>query len=503
MKKLSKQIVGQVISNSFIFAIMVLLFTPRFQNDIDIVMQAILYGVQGESMSRLVFSNIFLGVVLELAVSIMPAVPWYLVFHYLVTYIALVVIGYITVMRNDSIAGKTCAFVISVFAGYECYVTPSYMKTAALLCVAGVYLLFYTISIKEKKVFMQALGVMLLVTSSMICFSVFCIVGLISGVGIIAVILVDREQKVYVKENIILLVVLVLVIFGFKLVDTALYATGDEWNRTVEYSDVIEKVYGYGYPAYEERTSTDYEVNKEQYDAIVKGFFVTEDNYQFDVLKSIAAEKKAISVDVIDEYFKSVPIGMFKVGMFYLYIILIVIYMLSEGEKNYVILGIVTALMLITYFFWYINYANTTLWVHFMTFMPICILLLIGMKDLQIAEKEYIWSYIAILLVVMYVFLGEDTAYRARNSDFEVLAGVEEERAYVIDLTGYLKHSTVWETYETDLLKTGNIYVGNGIYGLWPSYMRYTSMPYPEQGYGLPWIYNSSNIAVLDMYRPR
>ena len=128
------------------------MFYPRFHSDLDILMQSSIYGVSGVSSSYILYSNILLGKILTVFVSILPNVPWYMVFHYVLIFISLFVITYITVKRNKSVTGKVLAAVTVAFIGYECYVEPNYMKTSVLLCVSAAYLLY-----KGEKIIMVSI----------------------------------------------------------------------------------------------------------------------------------------------------------------------------------------------------------------------------------------------------------------------------------------------------------------------------------------------------------
>ena len=108
--------------------------------------------------------------------------------------------------------------------------------------------------------------------------------------------------------------------------------------------------------------------NEEQYNAITKGFFVTEGNYQFEVLRGIADERREVSWDTLGRFFKAVPISLFQVGMFYIYIILIVIYLLAINKQKVLIPAIATGIMVMQYIFLYINYADSSSWIGVVVF---------------------------------------------------------------------------------------------------------------------------------------
>ena len=67
--------------NMAALGILLLLFYPRFESELDIIMQALLYGINGTYSSHLLFSNVVLGKVLDICMTGLPMIPWYIVFH--------------------------------------------------------------------------------------------------------------------------------------------------------------------------------------------------------------------------------------------------------------------------------------------------------------------------------------------------------------------------------------------------------------------------------------
>ena len=61
-----------------------------------------------------------------------------------------IVISYIIISRNDNSVGHMIAMIVAVFIGYECYIMPVYIKTAAVLTAASFMLWWYLYQAKEK-----------------------------------------------------------------------------------------------------------------------------------------------------------------------------------------------------------------------------------------------------------------------------------------------------------------------------------------------------------------
>lgn len=127
-----------VVMNVIVMFLLMLLFYAKYNSEMDVFMQTLLYGTSGTGtpMSHLVFINVIAGGVLDLLIKIAPGVAWYTVMHYAGTLAALISISYVFVNRyGKTRVCKILATVISIFVGYECYITPMYMKTTILLAV--------------------------------------------------------------------------------------------------------------------------------------------------------------------------------------------------------------------------------------------------------------------------------------------------------------------------------------------------------------------------------
>lgn len=141
-----------ILMNIMIMLFMILFFYARYDCEIDIAMQSMLYGVSdsGKPCAYLIFSNIVLGKILMILMGIAPKIAWYTVFHYVMILVSLIVISYIIISRNDNSVGHMIAMIVAVFIGYECYIMPVYIKTAAVLTAASFMLWWYLYQAKEK-----------------------------------------------------------------------------------------------------------------------------------------------------------------------------------------------------------------------------------------------------------------------------------------------------------------------------------------------------------------
>ena len=309
-----KELTYTIIVNVLFTFAYIFMFYPRFRSDLDILMQSSIYGISGVSSSYILYSNILVGKLLTVLVSILPNVPWYIVFHYTLIFISLFVITYITVKRNKSVTGKVLAAVTIAFIGYECYVEPNYMKTSVLLCVSAAYLLLDAYESNAKS---KLIGVVLLaLLSSMICFSAF-VVSAIIGFGIVCGYCLFKKCNKTWMIAIAATVAFVLVLAtGAKMFDTAMY-TRNQRERDLSYRDSMEKLFGYGVPEYSEDMLRKYGLDDVHYKSISQGLFFSNGDETLELLKEISEEKQMVSWDTFTKYFRTVPISLFQTGMAY------------------------------------------------------------------------------------------------------------------------------------------------------------------------------------------
>lgn len=126
--------------NVLALVVVSLIGAPHYEYDMDVMMQAQLFNISGAwSTGMIVFSNLYIGRFLKLLCEFMTGVNWYTVFQYVLTFMALWKIGQLFLKRNFSRIANLTFLIFALFIGYECYICPSYMKTAAILSVSALY----------------------------------------------------------------------------------------------------------------------------------------------------------------------------------------------------------------------------------------------------------------------------------------------------------------------------------------------------------------------------
>lgn len=183
-------------------------------------------------------------------------IAWYTVFHYVMILVSLIVISYIIISRNDNSVGHMIAMIVAVFIGYECYIMPVYIKTAAVLTAASFMLWWYLYQAKEKPfkkttiLAVEFLGIL----GSLVSWKIFL------GTSFMMIVVLffcfykkdmNPDLKKLMKKLLPLGIMLGISIM-FWAVDYSSYAHRDHWSTTVEYKGAVEKLYAFGIPEYQD-----------------------------------------------------------------------------------------------------------------------------------------------------------------------------------------------------------------------------------------------------------
>lgn len=177
-----------IVMNVIVMFLLMLLFYAKYNSEMDVFMQTLLYGTSGTGtpMSHLVFINVIAGGVLDLLIKIAPGVAWYTVMHYAGTLAALISISYVYVNRyGKTRVCKILATAISVFIGYECYITPMYMKTTVLLAAVSVLWMLHAMTESKRGIGSSVWAVIFGVFSALLSFKIFVVGYALSLAGAI------------------------------------------------------------------------------------------------------------------------------------------------------------------------------------------------------------------------------------------------------------------------------------------------------------------------------
>lgn len=473
-----------ILMNIMIMLFMVLFFYARYDCELDIAMQSMLYGVSysGEPYTYLIFSNVILGRVLYILMRIAPGIAWYTVFHYVMVLVSMIVISYIIINRNNNPVGRMLAIISAVFIGYECYIMPMYMKTAALLTTAAVMLWWYIYRTKErylkKKMILvvEILGILGSLVSLKIFLRTFFVMTVVLFLN-----LYIRQKRPHLKKMIRRLAPLGLVL-GVAMVsggvDHYFYAKNDDLRTTKEYRGAIEKIYAFGMPEYKDieqwLESGEYsDIDEGDYRKIRSGIF-NDDEHKLELILALSNQRVKIHRGIVSDIFHKISEGIFKNGMFYLWLILAVIFMFRQDRKRAMFQSALSLLLTgVLYVSLYVAYAVGRSWIEMLVFLPAVIYMLISAENIRISNIRYMWVYLGLIgIILYYIFAGNmlDGVMKQKDINERIEAEWDEEQVVSpMDFNQYMKKYSVYSTYPKKINSQQRPFK-NGIYSIIPGY---------------------------------
>ena len=478
-----------IVMNVIVMFLLMLLFYAKYNSEMDVFMQTLLYGTSGTGtpMSHLVFINVIAGEILDFLIKVAPGVAWYTVMHYAGTLAALISISYVFVNRyGKTRVCKILATVISVFVGYECYITPMYMKTTILLAAVSVLWMLHAMTESKRGIGSSIWAVIFGAFSALLSFKIFVVGYALSLAGAIIYLIMTRFQRKHLVAPLISLVAVIIIGLGSHMVDLREYAAGGQWEAMGQQRDMLEQIYVMGYPSYEDMEDVLVEngyadVTEEEYNQLMQGFFYNGIDCN-GILQMVASQRVAVTPWKILLFFHTIPIKAFKTGMFYLWLVLaIVMSAFRPNRKTAGVLAISVVMFWIPYFAQYFSYGCDGQWMGMIAYLPAILFLLWNMPKMELpqGENRYVAVYLCLMgLVLYYIFSGTFVGSIQETEDIgDIVTKRQEESEYahLVDLTGYFQKFSIYTPY-VEKMDSENSFVLNGYYQWVPGYRDYHEM---------------------------
>lgn len=500
--------------NYGIYLLMSLLFYSTYECQLDEMRQAAICGVSGTRSAYILYSHVLIGWILKGLASLMPTINWYFAYLSGLVIVALSIISYVIVKRTNNKIGWTVSAVLSCFIGYECYVLPGAMKTVSVLGIAMLLLLADYIETKNfKNRRQEGLIVLLAVLGSMVHFSAFLVtllIGCVSMAGYYVIRNAKALRSIWKKErkadwNVIaylaaFAVVVIAFIGVFRIVDCLSYRVSGREDAG-KYRSAMIRMYGYGMGDYDNRFAEKYGIDSAEYSSIKKGSFGVTGESTWEKLDGLSRERGKLSGTAINSYFKTVPISLFKYGIFYLFVLMMFLILYSPIKEKKLLVWSEIVLLLLSFFVAYLFHACQNNWTVFIIILPLLLPLVLCLKGAEAKEYRYLWAYLAVLSVILYSKFssgmvsgvsGEDVAKRFS----ELPAGGQVN---LVDLNAYFKSFSAQRIYVKDLMSFQNLKTSNGAYALLEGFDDDVLNAYPSENRKYEWVYNAKEISVWDL----
>lgn len=510
-----KYIKFSIAINVGIFIIMNLLFYSTYESQIDEMVLAVLCGTVGFRTAYVLYSNVVLGKIWTILMSIFPLINWHVISLIFLVFIALSAISYIIMKRLNNRIGITVSFVFDVFVGYECYILPGSMKTAAVL-ITAMFLVFVdgielyldrgegrTITNKMR----TGLIAFLAISASLISFTTF-LISLINGLVCLGVYEIFRFRKnglkgckeKIVKKGLIRYTVsltagIMAVVLLFLIVDCVSYQVTGQVNA-LKYRSAIIHMYGYGMGEYNERYQEEYGIDTTEYTTIKDGSFGITGEEGWRILDKLVKEREMSFISFLT-YFRTIPIKLFKYRIFYLFIIMLFMLFFTKVGRKAELIWVETGLLLFDFLIAYLFNACWTNGIIFILILPLLLPLLLSLKNTEEREYQYLWVYLTVLGIILYSKFSPEMVSHVSNEDMTAkFADLSADSINLIDLNAYFNEFSAWKTYDANILQSENLKISNGAYALLDGFADKIMKAPPSDETYYEWVYNPKGIDI-------
>lgn len=393
-----------------------------FETNDDYGMATITYGyLSGYSNSHLIFSNIFLGKGLTILMSLFPEVPWYGVGQYIVVFCSFLIIIYILLRKENKWCGYFLAAVVLSFSAYEFYVKLQFTKTAGIASIAGILLLFY--SLQQRIHFKRniVVGIIMVIVGSWYRFEA-CLLSLMvfSTLGVIVIVNNVRKKKLNIQEYILVFGITIILIFGFKILDSKVYERNQDWCEYKEYNEKRANLLDYGFPDYSE-FQKEYKklgISENDFNMFRSWTFADPEVFNVDLMDKLISLKpqKKMDFKFFADFLKLFPYAFLYEKLFLASMILFIIWFLDKNGEKYIIFYIVMIIFSYNLFLFYkgrylLHRVDVVLWMAFLCLFAYLI------KDLHLVNMKEYGRYVASLYLIIVLFTIEPYLTSIKTKD--------------------------------------------------------------------------------------
>ena len=241
--------------NLLILLLMLIFMLPTYETNDDIAIRQFVNGSREVRDPHLVHQNILLGFLYKFFYGITISLPWYEIVQYLVLLVSLTAVTY--VLLNS--INKKLAFLLTalflVFFAFECYIRPQYTKTAGVAAAAGLFLLFHTLRMTEKRRSAQTAAI------ALVCFGFMyrnieagsCML-MMAALALYFFLSLRKNTRAFIKQQLLKFFrtfgVLALCLVTLQIVDFCAYEINPEWKSYKEFNLLRTDLLDYGFPDY-------------------------------------------------------------------------------------------------------------------------------------------------------------------------------------------------------------------------------------------------------------
>lgn len=359
MKKDHRIVIQAVILNIIAFVISQTFFEPVFETNDDNYISAILYGVYGEYDTHLIYMNVLMGKIIKALLLICPVLPWYTIIQYVLLFISFTSILYL-ILNNDKNGYKYFLCVTTlIFFGYECYVKVQYSKTAGVMTVVGILLIYEALKTQAIKKIQVIIGASLVIFGSLYRFQVFIMMLPIVGIMVFfdCIHEINRKNFENFKRCCLIFLPIFLLCFCFKIYDWRIYDKNIEWKEYKEFDKKRIELLDYGFPDYDENKDIYHELNitKSDLELYKNWNFADKELFTEEVLVRLAdaKEEKTLDLQTLQKFMREIPVRFLTYPCFLVVCVILCLWILGTKKNKASILCMLFMGWLIEFYLFY------------------------------------------------------------------------------------------------------------------------------------------------------
>ena len=385
-----------VLINAAVMAVLFACMLPVFESNDDPVMANMVNGAKMSSDPHLVFQNVILGLILKGLYAAAGSLPWYSLLQYALIFASLTAITWVILCRIQGIAGYCLSALFLVYLGYACYIRLQFTKTAGIGACAGVLLAASWLTWCRKKRVLAAAAVLFFMGFLYRFREAGACAVLMTGIGI--PILWDifntpdifpersskeegsdkrhadrtldgtRKEKIRqfrireLRRIAVMAFVLLLPCAAAYGINKAAYRLDEGWKDFFSYNNARKEIMDFGMPSYKEHREelNALGIDRTAYNMLTSWTFADPEVFSREVLTQIGGLKvktEFLNKVNLKNYLIAFPNSFLMERIFYLFLALAVIWLVSSPHRICEWLAVLYEIVLFgaLYYYFYIQ----------------------------------------------------------------------------------------------------------------------------------------------------
>lgn len=322
--------------NAVLLTFLLIIFRPSYETNDDMGLCSIVNGAYGTFDAHMIYANYLLGLILSGLYKMTQALPWYALVQYAALFAAFTALTVVLLRRSETMAARFLGFSILLCFSYEGYIRLQYTKTAGILTVAGVFLMFYALCTEKRNMRALVCGMAIACFGAMYRLPQFFTGAfLMTGIGLFQLFqLGGRGKKEFWKRAgsyVGAFAILLLLVIGLYGVDRLSYQS-EGWQKYESYNEARTELFDYGFPGFE-KNQEEYEklgIDSTAYRMLRGWNHMDTEKFTEEIMEKIVGMRtpKQINLSFLKNFCRKVILQFFTVPVFWCFLLVFLFWLL-------------------------------------------------------------------------------------------------------------------------------------------------------------------------------